>query len=241
MYESYWDKEKKQPRSRSIKKFGYVSDLISYEIPDPVSYYQNYVAEKNRDLSASVAEKTRSRTFTVQLEKNIGHFLVSSILSELNVKETIDILASQKKFQFSLYDMIAQLVYARILFPCSKSKTISTVFPRLYQGVSISEDQVYDDCAFIGEFYKKYIELFNHCYEEHYKRDFSSVFLTVQTITLKLTFQKKINKRGLPKKIDMIRLLGRLCFWTRISFLLTCKCIPEMSQKSLIFGRSFRK
>ena len=37
MYESYWDKEKKQPRSGSIKKFGYVSDLISDEIPDPVS------------------------------------------------------------------------------------------------------------------------------------------------------------------------------------------------------------
>ena len=72
--------------------------------------------------------------------------------------------------------MIAQLIYARILYPCSKSKTASTVFPYLYHGVPISEDQIYDGCAFIGESYKKYIELFNHCYEEHYKRNFSSVF-----------------------------------------------------------------
>ena len=112
------------------------------------------------------------------LKKNIGYFLASSLLSELNVRETIDILASQKRFQFDLYDMIAQLIYARILYPCSKSKTASTVFPYLYHDVPISEDQIYDGCAFIGESYKKYIELFNHCYEEHYKRNFSSVFCT---------------------------------------------------------------
>lgn len=46
MYESYWDKEKKQPRSRNIESFGYVSDLISDEIPDPVSYYQKYVEKR---------------------------------------------------------------------------------------------------------------------------------------------------------------------------------------------------
>ena len=83
--------------------------------------------------------------------KKIGYFLISSLLSELNVRETIDILASQKRFQFDLYDMIAQLIYARILYPCSKSKTASTVFPYLYHGVPISEDQIYDGCAFIGE------------------------------------------------------------------------------------------
>lgn len=30
--------------------------------------------------------------------------------------------------------------------------------------------------SFIGESYKKYIELFNHCYEQHYPGDFSNVF-----------------------------------------------------------------
>ena len=57
MYESYWDKEKKQPRSRNIESFGYVSDLISDEIPDPVSYYQKYVEKKNREHADSVADK----------------------------------------------------------------------------------------------------------------------------------------------------------------------------------------
>ena len=29
MYESHWDKERKQPRSKSVMAFGYVQDLIS--------------------------------------------------------------------------------------------------------------------------------------------------------------------------------------------------------------------
>lgn len=209
MYETYWDKEKKQPRSRNIESFGYISDLISDEIPDPVSYYKEYVERKNRERAASLADKTRPRAFATQLEKNIGYFLVYSLLSELNVKDTIDILASQKRFQFSLYDMIAQLIYARILYPCSKSKTVSSVFPRLYNGVSISEDQVYDGCAFIGESYKKYIELFNHCYEEHYKRDFSSVFFDCTNYYFEIDLPNEDKQKGPSKENKHEPIIGQ--------------------------------
>ena len=59
-------KKKKQPRSRNIESFGYVSDLISNEIPDPVSYYQKYVEKKNREHADSVTDQTRPRAFTAQ-------------------------------------------------------------------------------------------------------------------------------------------------------------------------------
>lgn len=200
MYESYWDKDKRQPRSRNIESFGYVSDLISDEISDPISYYKEYVAEKNKELAASVADATRPRAFTAQLETNIGYFLIASLISELNVKETINILASQKRYQFELFDMISQLIYARILYPCSKLKTVSTVFPRLYNGVSISEDQVYDGCAFIGRSYKKYIELFNHCYEAFYKRDFRNVFFDCTNYYFEIDLPYEDKQKGPSKE-----------------------------------------
>lgn len=84
MYESYWDKEKKQPRSRNIESFGYVSDLISNEIPDPVSYYQKYVEKKNREHADSVADQTRPRAFTAQLEKK--HRILSCFLSSFGTE-----------------------------------------------------------------------------------------------------------------------------------------------------------
>lgn len=176
MYDTYWDKEKKQPRSKSIEAFGYVDDLISDEMPDPVAHYEKYVSEKNSERKAALADGTRPRAFGKQAEKNAGYFLLHTLLTELGVKETIDILSSTKRFQFDLYDVVSQLIYARVLYPCSKAKTAATVFPQLYNGISVSEDQIYDACAFFGESYKKYIELFNHCYEKYYKRDFGSVF-----------------------------------------------------------------
>ena len=200
MYESYWDKDKKQPRSRHVESFGYVDRLISEDMPDPISFYKAYVQEKNNERSKRLHEDTRPRAFSSPVEKNIGHFLIHSLLEELNVKGTIEILAAQMRFQFSLYDMISQLIYARILYPCSKSKTAATIFPNLYGGVPISEDQLYDGCAFIGNAYKKYIELFNHCYEQHYKRDFSTAFFDCTNYYFEIDQPKDDKQKGPSKE-----------------------------------------
>lgn len=200
MYESHWDKEKKQPRSKSVMAFGYVHELISDEIPDPVAYYTDFVAEKNKERAAAFTEETRPRAFVAPVEYNLGQFLLYTLLEELNVKEVIDILAAQMRFQFRIYDMIAQLIFSRIIYPCSKSKTVSSVFPHLYNSSPISEDQVYDGLSFIGGSYKKYIELFNHCYEQHYQRDFSSVFFDCTNYYFEIDLPYEDKQKGPSKE-----------------------------------------
>ena len=123
-----------------------------------------------------------------------------TLLEELNVKEVIDILAAQMRFQFRIYDMIAQLIFSRIIYPCSKSKTVSSVFPHLYNSSPISEDQVYDGLSFIGGSYKKYIELFNHCYEQHYQRDFSNVFFDCTNYYFEIDLPYEDKQKGPSKE-----------------------------------------
>lgn len=200
MYESHWDKEKKQPRSKSVMAFGYVHELISDEIPDPIAYYTDFVAKKNKERAAAFAEDTRPRAFASPVEYNLGHFLLHTLLEELNVKEVIDILAAQMRFQFRIYDMVAQLIFSRIIYPCSKSKTVSSVFPHLYNSSPISEDQVYDGLSFIGGSYKKYIELFNHCYEQHYQRDFSNVFFDCTNYYFEIDLPYEDKQKGPSKE-----------------------------------------
>lgn len=200
MYESHWDKEKKQPRSKSVMAFGYVHELISDEIPDPIAYYTDFVAKKNKERAAAFAEDTRPRAFASPVEYNLGHFLLHTLLEELNVKEVIDILAAQMHFQFHIYDMVAQLIFSRIIYPCSKSKTVSSVFPHLYNSSPISEDQVYDGLSFIGGSYKKYIELFNHCYEQHYQRDFSNVFFDCTNYYFEIDLPYEDKQKGPSKE-----------------------------------------
>lgn len=200
MYESHWDKEKKQPRSKSIMAFGYVQDLISDGIPDPIAYYTDFVEQKNRERSAAFAEETRPRAFASPVEYYLGHFLLHTLLEELDVKEVIDILAAQMRFQFHIYDMIAQLIFSRVIFPCSKSKTVSAVFPHLYGSSAISEDQVYDGLSFIGASYKKYIELFNHCYARYYKRDLGNVFFDCTNYYFEIDLPCEDKQKGPSKE-----------------------------------------
>ena len=124
----------------------------------------------------------------------------NSLVQEISKALDMSPISFPMRFQFNLYDIIAQLIFARILSPCSKSKTASTVFPYLYHGVLISEDQIYDGCAFIGESYKKYIKLFNHCYEEHYKRNFSSVFFDCTNYYFEIYFPKEDKQMGPSKE-----------------------------------------
>lgn len=89
MYENYWDKQLKQPRNKCIESFGYVDDLVSNEISDPVAYYQNYVKQLNEKRNRDSDEKTRPKAFTKQVEFSVGHFLLCSLIDELGVKRIL--------------------------------------------------------------------------------------------------------------------------------------------------------
>ena len=200
MYESHWDKEKKQPRSNSVMAFGYVQDLISDEIPDPVAYYTDFVAKKNADRAAALAEKTRPRAFYCPCEYNLGHFLLHTLLEELNVRNVIDILAAQMRFQFSVYDMIAQLIFSGLSVHAPKQKLflpfflIFTTVPqsrkiRFTTGYLLSADPI-----------KNYIELFNHCYEQYYQRDFGNVFFDCTNYYFEIDLPYQDKQKGPSKE-----------------------------------------
>ena len=69
VYDSYWDKDKKQSRTKYVESIGFLEDLISDEIPDPVEYYKEYVKQKNEERSAVFAEETRPRAFSAPMEQ----------------------------------------------------------------------------------------------------------------------------------------------------------------------------
>ncbi len=155
MYESHWDKEKKQPRSKVSWLFWLCARLISDEIPDPIAYYTDFVCRKNKERAAAFTEETRPRAFVAPVEYNLGQFLLYTLLEELNVKEVIDILAAQMRFQFRIYDMIAQLIFPGSSIHAQNPKRFlpfSLIFTTV---LPISEDQVYDGLSFIGGSYKK--------------------------------------------------------------------------------------
>lgn len=243
MYETYWDKNKKQPRSRSIQAFGYVQDLVCPDMPDPIGFYKNFVEQENARRAEALAEETRPRAFAEVQEMNIGYMLLAALLNKLDVKGTMDILCSSRRFQFSLYSLVSQLIYARVLYPCSKSRTASSVFPRLYNGVLISEDQIYDGCEFIGQQYKKYIELFNHGYEALYKRDFSRVYFDCTNYYFEIDLPKQdkhepIIGQALLLDAQLVPLAMQMYPGNESEKPYIRKTIEEMKQRYKVSGRT---
>ena len=209
MYETYWDRERKQARTRCVRSFGYVDELKSESIPDPVSYYRELVAEEEKNMLSALNDSTRHRAFDEITEKNAGYFLLKALIDELDVREVIDILSSVQQYQFSVYDMMMQLIYSRAIQPCSKSKTVSSVFPLLFDYASISEDQVYDGLFFIGSFYEKYIELFNSQYEKLFPRNFDTCFFDCTNYYFEIDLPKEDKQKGPSKENQHSPIIGQ--------------------------------
>lgn len=209
MYETYWDRERKQARTRCVRSFGYVDELKSESIPDPVSYYKELVAVEEKKRLSDLNDATRPRAFDEITEKNAGYFILKALIDELDVREVIDILSSVQQYQFSVYDMMMQLIYSRAIQPCSKSKTVSSVFPLLFDYASISEDQVYDGLFFIGSFYEKYIELFNSRYEKLFPRNFDTCFFDCTNYYFEIDLPKEDKQKGPSKENQHSPIIGQ--------------------------------
>ena len=58
---------------------------------------------------------------------------MKNINDKLSVKKYIDLMQTATDFRFNVFDMISALVYARLVQPCSKSKTYDEVIPKLFE------------------------------------------------------------------------------------------------------------
>ena len=209
MYETYWDTRLKQARTRCIKSFGYVSELISKDMPDPVAHFKQLVREEELERRKAQEEETKPRAFEESVEKNVGYFLLASLIDTLDVKEVVDILSSVQRYQFSVYNMLTQLIYARVIEPSSKTKTVSSVFPLLYNYEPMSDDQVYEGLFFVGESYKKYIELFNHQYERIIKRNYSTCYFDCTNYYFEIDMPKDDRQKGPSKENRRSPIIGQ--------------------------------
>lgn len=120
------------------------------------------VSRLNQQL-ASDREKQKIRQISEETpEKLLGYFPLKNINDSLGVKNYLDLMQTATKFQFNIYSMLSALMYARAVFPCSKSKTYDEVIPRLFEPYGFSLNQLCSGLEYIGSEYEKIIEIYNH-------------------------------------------------------------------------------
>ena len=200
IYESFYDPERKGGAHRSYKALGYVHELQAKGIDDPIAFYKEEVLKLNQELKAAKDAKKVRQISDDSPEKLIGYFPMKNINDKLSVKKYIDLMQTATDFRFSVFDLISALVYARLVHPCSKSKTYDEVIPKLFDSYDFSLNQLYDGLEYIGCEYEKIIEIYNHQIKQMYRFDTSHTYFDCTNFYFEIDKEDHFRKKGPSKE-----------------------------------------
>ncbi len=200
IYESFYDPERGHTAHKSFKPIGYVHELQAKGIDDPISFYQEEVNKLNQEFQAAKQTKKAKLISDESPEKLLGYFPMKNINDKLSAKKYIDLMQTATDFRFNVFDMMSSLVYARLIHPCSKSKTYDEVIPRLFDSYDYSLNQLYDGLEYIGCEYEKIIEIYNHQIQQHYKFDTSHTYFDCTNFYFEIDKEDDFRRKGPSKE-----------------------------------------
>lgn len=200
IYESFYDPERKQTAHRSRKAIGYVDDLVRQGMDDPVSFYQEEVRKLNREHKENKYKEKKRQISEESPEKLLGYFPIKNVNDSLNCKKYIDLMQTVTGFRFNVFDLMSALVYARIVHPCSKSRTYDEVIPKLFETYDFSLDQLYDGLEYIGSEYEKVIEIYNHQINQKYAFDTSHTYFDCTNFYFEIDKEDDFRLKGPSKE-----------------------------------------
>ena len=97
---------------------------------EPLVWLDNYVKELNRKSKEEkipiIIRKDPSKIIdkNIQSSFNVGYFFLQDIYYKLKLDKICNKISEKYKFKFDLNDIMAKLIYSRILFPSSKLKML---------------------------------------------------------------------------------------------------------------------
>ncbi len=200
IYSSFYDPERGHTAHKSFKPIGYVHELQAKGIVDPISFYKEEVNKLNQEFNAAKKKKKAKQISEDSPEKLLGFFPLKNINDKLSVKKYIDLMQTAADFRFNVFEMISALVYARVVHPCSKSKTYDEVIPKLFESYDFSLNQLYDGLAYIGCEYEKIIEIYNHQIQQMYKFDTSHTYFDCTNFYFEIDKEDDFRRKGPSKE-----------------------------------------
>ena len=192
-------------KNKSYKAIGYVSDLIASGIPDPVAYAQNLVDELNSNLP----NRKEMKIGDISSSKNLGYFLIKSMIDYLDFDYILKLMSSNMKFHFNLSDFVRSMIYAQIVNPGSKHKAFEKVMPNIYGAESFSYDQILDTINYIGNDYQKFVELLNISIQKKWKRNTSNAYFDCTNYYFEIDLPKEDRQFGPSKEERHLPIIGQ--------------------------------
>ena len=200
IYESYYDPERKGGAHRSYKPIGYVHELQANGMEDPIAVFGEEVQKLNQEYKKKKQAEKERKISEESPEKLLGYFPLKNLNDSLGCKKYIDLMQSATHFRFNIFDMMSDLIYARVVHPCSKLKTYWEVIPKLFGKHAFSLDQIYSGLEYIGSEYEKVIEIFNHQVALKYPFDTSHSYFDCTNFYFEIDKEDHFRLKGPSKE-----------------------------------------
>lgn len=208
IYESYYDPACKCGAHRSYKPLGYVHELQEKGISDPITFYKEEIKKLNQELQQKKQSKKAQQISNDSPEKFLGYFPLKNLNDALGCKGYLNLMQTATDFRFNVFDMMASLIYARVVQPCSKSKTFEQVIPKLFEHYDFSLDQLYAGLGYIGSEYEKIIEIYNHQIAQVYPFDASHTYFDCTNFYFEIDREDDFRLKGPSKENKKEPLVG---------------------------------
>ena len=200
IYESYYDPERKGGAHRSYKPIGYVHELQANGMEDPIAVFGEEVQKLNQEYKKKKQAEKERKISEESPERLLGYFHLKNLNDSLGCKKYIDLMQSATHFRFNIFDMMSDLIYARVVHPCSKLKTYWEVIPKLFGKHAFSLDQIYSGLEYIGSEYEKVIEIFNHQVALKYPFDTSHSYFDCTNFYFEIDKEDHFRLKGPSKE-----------------------------------------
>ena len=200
IYKSYYDPERKGGAHRSYKPIGYVHELQANGIEDPIAVFGEEVQKLNQEYKKKKQAEKERKISEESPEKLLGYFPLKNLNDSLGCKKYIDLMQTATHFRFNIFDMMSDLIYARVVHPCSKLKTYWEVIPKLFGKHAFSLDQIYSGLEYIGSEYEKIIEIFNHQVALKYPFDTSHSYFDCTNFYFEIDKEDHFRLKGPSKE-----------------------------------------
>ena len=200
IYESYYDPERKGGAHRSYKPIGYVHELQANGMEDPIAVFGAEVQKLNQEYKKKKQAEKERKISEESPERLLGYFPLKNLNDSLGCKKYIDLMQSATHFRFNIFDMMSDLIYARVVHPCSKLKTYWEVIPKLFGKHAFSLDQIYSGLEYIGSEYEKIIEIFNHQVALKYPFDTSHSYFDCTNFYFEIDKEDHFRLKGPSKE-----------------------------------------
>ena len=254
IYERYYDPERKGGAHRSYKPIGYVHELQANGMEDPIAVFGEEVQKLNQEYKKKKQAEKERKISEESPEKLLGYFPLKNLNDSLGCKKYIDLMQTATHFRFNIFDMMSDLIYARVVHPCSKLKTYWEVIPKLFGKHAFSLDQIYSGLEYIGSEYEKVIEIFNHQVTLKYPFDTSHSYFDCTNFYFEIDKEDHFRLKGPSKenKKEPIVGMGLLLDANQISIGMKMypgnesekpvirEIIDELKQRSHISGRTIQ-